>query len=428
MLPGIGVFGTGDIVQALVPFLRTKGFCVEAIWGRTLDAAERVASELNVKFYTNKVDDVLLRKGVDLVFIICQPDLHAQIAVKALGIGKHVLCDRPAGLCQLEVLKMVHAAQYYPTLISVISHGLRFLPAFIHMKRKITDGYVGKVNVCDIRVQCGSMIGSHFDWMCSQLMGGGVLTMIGSHIIDIISFVVGQRAVRVHGMMRTFTKGTDKINGIRWIDSDDFCTFQMILDKGACVTATLNTHIQGSFTQEIIICGTKGRLVVRGSSLFGCQSNSLKEELLYEDTQSPTTNFINNSLSKARLNSLLPNAYIQGLFRMVTALKDAFDSGESEQGWLKEPVSSAATFEDGQYVQAVIDAIKLSSSSRQWEQVMLAHEESELNPLMARLNLPNINQSSLEALSRASTSRVQVPKKGGSVESHLLWGFGSNKH
>lgn len=48
-----------------------------------------------------QVDDVLLRKDVDLVFIICQPDLHAQIAVKALGIGKHVLCDRPAGLCQV---------------------------------------------------------------------------------------------------------------------------------------------------------------------------------------------------------------------------------------------------------------------------------------------------------------------------------------
>lgn len=55
MLPGIGVFGTGDIVRALVPFLRTKGFRVEAIWGRTLEAAEKVATELSVRFYTNKV-------------------------------------------------------------------------------------------------------------------------------------------------------------------------------------------------------------------------------------------------------------------------------------------------------------------------------------------------------------------------------------
>ncbi|MCL4120714.1 UNVERIFIED_CONTAM: hypothetical protein GTU68_036327 [Idotea baltica] len=323
---------------------------------------------------------------------------------------------------------MVHAAQYYPTLISVISHGLRFLPAFIHMKRHLSAGYIGKINICDARVQCGSMIGSHFDWMCSHLMGGGVLTMIGSHIIDIISFMLGQRATRVHGMTRTFTKGTEKINGIRWIDSDDFCTFQMVLDQGTSVAATLNSHIPGSFSQEIILCGSKGRLSVRGSTLYGYKDSTGKEELLYEDTESPTTNLINNSVSESRLNSLLPHAYIQGLFRMVTALKEAFDSGDAEQGWLKEPVSSAATFEDGQYVQAVIDAIKLSSASRQWEQVMVAQEESQLNPLMTRLNLPNINQGSLEALSRASTTRVPVAKKGGAVENHLLWGFTTNKH
>lgn len=56
MLPGIGVFGTGDIVRALVPFLRAKGFRVEAIWGRTLEAAENVATELNIPFHTNKVN------------------------------------------------------------------------------------------------------------------------------------------------------------------------------------------------------------------------------------------------------------------------------------------------------------------------------------------------------------------------------------
>lgn len=425
MLPGIGVFGTGDIVRALVPFLRAKGFRVEAVWGRTLDAAENVATELNVPFHTNKVDDVLLRKDVDLVFIICQPDLHAQIAVKALGIGKHVLCDRPAGLCQLEVLKMVHAAQYYPSLISVISHGLRFLPAFVHMKRQIDSGYVGTVNVCDVRVHCGSMIGHQFDWMCSHLMGGGILTMVGSHIIDIISFVTGQRATRVHGMMRTFTKSTEKINGIRWIDSDDFCSFQMILDGGICVTSTLNSHMAGGFVQEVVVCGSRGRLVVRGANLYGQNTSLEREELIHEGPDDVA--HLTNKNSNARINSLLPQPYLQGLFRLVGALKEAFATGDGEHGWLKEPVSSAAAFEDGQYVQAVIDAIKLSSASRQWEQVTVANDENELNPLMTRLNLPNINMSSLDALSQAPTNRPPPQRKVTSSESHLPWSF-ATKH
>lgn len=313
---------------------------------------------------------------------------------------------------------MVHAAQYYPSLISVVSHGLRFLPAFVQMKRRVEAGYAGTVNVCDVRVHCGSMIGSQFDWMCSHLMGGGILTMVGSHIIDIVSFVTGQRASRVHGLMRTFTKSTDKINGIRWIDSDDFCSFQMILEGGACVTATLNSHMGGGFIQEVAVCGSRGRLVVRGAALYGQTAGAAREELLHQGPDEPA--LLANRNTSARVNSLLPQPYLQGLFRLVGALKEAFATGDGEHGWLKGPVASAATFEDGQYVQAVMDALRLSSASRQWEQVTVATDETQLNPLMTRLNLPNINMSSLDALSQAPTNRPPHHRRP-NTESHLPW-------
>lgn len=229
MLPGIGVFGTGNTVKLLVPMLRAKGFKVEAIWGTTYSAAEKVALDLNIPFCTNHIDELLLRKDVDLVCIICPPNQHSQIAVKALGIGKHVLCDKPAALCQAQVLKMVHASQYYPTLISVLTHGLRFLPAFTVMKKAIqSDYYVGNVTVCDVHVHCGNMISDTYDWTCDDAMGGGLLSLIGSHIIDIITFLINQKAVRVHGTLHTFMKTTNQINGIRRISADDFCTFQVI--------------------------------------------------------------------------------------------------------------------------------------------------------------------------------------------------------
>ncbi|GJQ87051.1 hypothetical protein Trydic_g6810 [Trypoxylus dichotomus] len=119
MLPGIGLFGTGPVVKVLVPILRENGFKIEAIWSRTVQDAQDVAKELNIPFYTSKIDDVLLRKDVDLIFVLCAPNLHAQISVKALGIGKHIVCDKPAGLSQEDALKMIltciysHARGYY---------------------------------------------------------------------------------------------------------------------------------------------------------------------------------------------------------------------------------------------------------------------------------------------------------------------------
>lgn len=159
MLPGIGVFGTGSVVRVFIPFLREKGFKIEAIWGRTIAEASEIAADLEIPFHTSRIDDVLLRRDVDLIFIMCCPSLHAQIAVKALGIGKHVVCDKPAGLSQSEALKMVKAAQYYPSLISIVNHSLRFLPAFISMKREIEEGYLGgPISIIDIRVQMGSLL------------------------------------------------------------------------------------------------------------------------------------------------------------------------------------------------------------------------------------------------------------------------------
>lgn len=145
MLPGIGVFGTTAEVRILVPILRDNGFKIEAIFGRTIREAEETAKELNIQFYTNKIDDVLLRKDVDLVFVFCPPHLHSEISVKALGIGKHVVCERPMGLGQEDALKMVRGSQYYPSLISLVNYSLRFLPAFIEMKRLLNEEWMGPI-------------------------------------------------------------------------------------------------------------------------------------------------------------------------------------------------------------------------------------------------------------------------------------------
>lgn len=137
MLPGVGIFGTGNFVEIIVPFLTSKGFIVKAIWGKTLQKAETAAKLLNINYFTNKIDDVLLRKDVDLILVICSPHLQAQISVKALSIGKHVLCDKPAGLSQTEAIRMVHASQYYPSLIDLEIYDGRLIFIFKWLMTKI---------------------------------------------------------------------------------------------------------------------------------------------------------------------------------------------------------------------------------------------------------------------------------------------------
>lgn len=371
------MFGSGAVVKVLVPILRENGFKIEALWCRTIQQAQETARELNIPFYTNKIDDVLLKKDVDLIFVLCSPNLHAQISVKALGIGKHIVCDKPAGLSQSDALKMVRACQYYPSLISIINHSFRFLPAFTHMRKAIQDNYlISDITLIDIRIQSGRLYGDNdvFDWKCDDIMGGGTLNLIGSHVVDLVAFLTGCKAVKVHGLVRTFTKNTESINGIRQISAPDFCTFQMELSNGILVTATLNSHTVGtSFQQEVNVCSVNGHLIVRGGDLFG-RRNKGGEEVLYldvEDMQCPVA------------SSNLPKPYTKGLCKMVGALREAFLPVQEKAGWVKNPVCLAAGFEDGLYVQAVLSAIRQSSQTKQWVKVDVMTEQPDTNALLS---------------------------------------------
>lgn len=268
---------------------------------------------------------------------------------------------------------MVKAGQYYPSLISIVNYSLRFLPAISHMKKAIIEGYIGSrddISLIDVRVRMGSLLHSKYDWLCDS-MGGGTLNLIGSHVIDLVSFLTERRAIRVHGVVRSYTKNTKHVNGIRTITAPDFCSFQMELDGGILVTVTLHSHAtSAAFSQEILVCSSSGHLTVRGGDLIGhkIKGDEVKEEVLFLDVQ---------DLQLPDSETSLPKLYVKGLYKMVGNLASAFHFDQANGGqltWIKEPVQTAATFEDGLYVQAVLDAIRKSSDERTWQRVTIAQE------------------------------------------------------
>lgn len=49
----------------------------------------------------------------------------------------------------MDAYTMVTAARYYPQLMSIMGNSLRFLPAFVQMKRMLGEGYCGTLQVCN---------------------------------------------------------------------------------------------------------------------------------------------------------------------------------------------------------------------------------------------------------------------------------------
>ena len=351
MLPSVGVVVSGNSSRTLLPVMRAAGFEIGGVWGPTKQQAKELAQEFNIAFYTSKIDELLLREDVDLVCILCPPYLRAEVAVKALSIGKHVLCEAPAGIGREEAERMVGAAQYYPKLLSLMKHELRLLPAFIKMKQLIADGFCGELRICECKVELGTMLGQQYDWLCDHIMGGGVLTNYGCHVIDLMSFLTNERALEVHGTLKTFVTETESIPQFRHITADDFCAFQMKLGNNIFCTATLNTHIPGKYSQVVTVVGSKARLVVKNDRLFAAKSGFDEEEIILHDYRKDSLRM------KARAKDST-DMYLTGTKAWVGAIKRAFEESvdkEDRRSADLQAIQSAASFDDGEGLFTVID-------------------------------------------------------------------------
>lgn len=289
------------------------------------------------------------------------------------GIGKNVICDRAA--TPLDAFRMMSAAHYYPKLMSVMGNVLRFLPAFVRMKQLIEEGYVGELLVCEVQVHSGSLLGKKYNWSCDDLMGGGGLHSVGTYIIDLLTFLTGQKAVKVHGLLKTFVKQTDHIKGIRQITSDDFCTFQMVLEGGVCCTVTLNFNVPGEFKQDVTVVGSAGRLLAVGTDLYGQRNSAPEQELLVQDATP-----VSNSLLPEKAFSDIPSPYLRGTIKMMQAVRQAFQDQDDRRTWDGRPLTMAATFDDCLYALCVVDTIKRSSQTGEWQNIAVMTEEPELSP------------------------------------------------
>ena len=267
---------------------------------------------------------------------------------------------------------MVQAAQYYPRLISTLNTGLRFLPAFTKMKSAMNSGYVGSTTFCDVRINMGSLVGKSYSWLCDDNMGGGCLNIFGAQIVDLLFYLTGQTAVRVHGTVRTFKNQTENIKGIRQISSDDACSFQMEMNAGTFVSVTINAHTSG-FQQEVLVSGNQGYLVARNGDLFGKKPSAAKEEPLHIDPNS-------SILPAVDEEPLLPRIYLEGLVNMFRLLATRLGGG-CENGHDEDGLGVLSTFEDAQYVQAVIEAVRNSSRDKCWSKVMMRCEDDLERPL-----------------------------------------------
>jgi predicted dehydrogenase len=141
-MTGVAVVGRRFGCRVQVPALRAAGIDVVALVGRAREPTAHKAGKLGIPHACGSLAEALALPGVDAVTIATPPHTHFELALEAVGAGRHVLCEKPfttdAGQAQQLVDACARAG-----VVGALGHEFRWNPARAAIGAALSSGAIG---------------------------------------------------------------------------------------------------------------------------------------------------------------------------------------------------------------------------------------------------------------------------------------------
>jgi predicted dehydrogenase len=248
---------------------RVQGVDVVAIWGRRLEAAEK----LGLGFGVEAVEDYRVLLGdqdLDAVHICTPNAAHAPMAKEALKAGKHVLCEKPLAVSVEEAAELVKLAEERG-LRNCVCHNLRYYPMVQQMRRMREAGELGEVLVVQgTYSQDWLLYDTDWNWRVEEKDGGPLRAMadIGSHWFDMAEHVTGARVQSLCADLQTFhpirkrpAMPVETFAG-KMLAAEDLVATPVTSDDYGAVVFRMEGKARGAMTASQVSAGRKNRLSI----------------------------------------------------------------------------------------------------------------------------------------------------------------------
>jgi len=247
-----GIIGPGAIAANFAQGLAEcdNGRLV-AIASRSDQRRAEFADRFNVE---QRFDDYakLIASDVDAVYIATPHTLHAQLAIKALRAGKHVLCEKPAGIVAGEVIAITEVAAQEDRFFM---EGLMYRchPQVARVVELIKTGAIGEVRHISAKFGFAAGYDPKSRLYDPDLAGGGILD-VGAYPVSFARLVAGAakgeevaEPIQIAGVGSLAPSGVDETAFANLlfeggITADIACAVSMNMDNRATVVGT-NGHI-----------------------------------------------------------------------------------------------------------------------------------------------------------------------------------------
>ena len=189
---------------------------------------------------------------------------HAEPCIAAAAAGKHVFCEKPLARTAEEARTMLDAVEK-AGVKHMVAFNYRFVPAIVLARQLIESGALGRIfHFRAVYLQEWIIDPNHPKiWRLDKsLAGSGALGDLGSHIIDLARFLVGEPK-RTSAITRTFIeeRPLPDGSGTGKVDVDDAFIALLEFENGAIGSVEASRFCQGRKNfNSLEINGEKGTI------------------------------------------------------------------------------------------------------------------------------------------------------------------------
>ena len=257
-----GIIGLGNIAnQFAADLVLLEDAHLYAVASRDNDKAIAFAKKYNCDKAYDSYDALFEDDQVDIVYIATPHDSHAELSIKAMQNGKHVLCEKPLALSYKDAVRMIEVSRNTNKFF-MEAFWTRFIPSVQEVLTKVNNGIIGDVKYvkADFAFCANETDGGR---LFDKNLGGGALFDIGVYPLFLSYIMLGIPK-------EIIAKSIYHKNGI------DLQTSMILQYEKA--QAVLQASIVSESDMKATIGGTKGRIELNSPWFIADGYSVFKEE------------------------------------------------------------------------------------------------------------------------------------------------------
>ena len=372
------IVGTGFMSWVHAEALNRIGIPIAGVLGSSSEKSAAAKTQLRATKAYGDFDELLADDAASVIHIVTPNRTHFDMCRRAIAAGKHVLCEKPLAMTSVESGELVKLADENPRLGLGVNYNIRFYPLCIEARQRVAGGNVGRVlHVNGSYLQDWLLHKTDYNWRVLAEEGGELRAVadIGTHWLDLIQFITGQKItavcadlLTVHetrdrplGEVVTFQKAEDVQRESVPITTDDYGSILIRFQDGS----------RGSLTVSQVSAGRKNclRFELCGSGESLSWNSEEPNELWIGHRDRPNEVLVRDPAligSEAATATDYPGGHNEGYSDSFKQCFKAFYSAV-ESGDFASP--AYPTFADGHREIVLCEAVLESHRERRWVEV-----------------------------------------------------------